>query len=68
MNPVDGSEGQESEIQDQPQKQGFTSSKDKSQNPVNKPEHKRGSEGDKTSGDGDIVLKVNQFVSVSMHS
>ena len=60
MNPVDGSDGQESEIQDQPQKQGFFGSKDKSQNLVNKPKHERGSEGDKTSGDGNIVLKLIQ--------
>ena len=58
VDPVERSGGQETEIQDQPQWQGFCWSKADSQKPVNKSEHKREGEGDETRGDGDIVLKT----------
>ena len=58
VNPVDGRGCQEAEIQEQPRQQGFLSSEGDSQQPVTESEHKRGGEGDETSGDGHIVLRV----------
>ena len=56
VDPVDGRGRQEAEIQKQPRQQGFPRSEGDSKQSVTEPEHKRGGEGDETSGDGHIVL------------
>ena len=58
VNPVDGRGCQEAEVQEQPRQQGVTRSQGDRQQPVTESKHKRGGEGDETSGDGNIVLRV----------
>ena len=65
VNPVDGRGRQEAEIQEQPRQQGFPRSEGDSKQPVTESEHKRGGEGDETSGDGHIVLKIQNMVNMT---